>query len=129
MGPSSITPRANAAPEALPKIQALEEALKKAEREATEAKVRAALYVGVAVASFFLPQIGWFTKATIAFGQWRLGEALGGPKSSEFNDTVSNAGNWGQRDCRAGRHGRGAYARRIIQPTGWRSNRARRRGA
>lgn len=85
------------AAEALPKIQKLESALKKAKQNATEARIQQAINIGITVVTtVFLPELTVIKRVGVAVGTWALDKALGTDKTTPLRDVVSDGADYGE---------------------------------
>jgi hypothetical protein len=85
------------AAEALPKIQKLESALKKAKQNATEARIQQVINIGITiVTTVFLPELTVIKRVGVAVGTWALDKALGTDKTTPLRDTVSDGADYGE---------------------------------
>ena len=79
------------AAEALPKIEKLHSALKKAERNAIEARTQQAINIGITiVTTVFLPELTVIKRLGVAVGTWALDKTLGTDKTTPLRDAVSD---------------------------------------
>lgn len=85
------------AAEALPKIQKLESALKKAKQNAREARAQQVINIGITiVTTVFLPELTVIKRVGVAVGTWALDKALGTDKTTPLRDTVSDGADYGE---------------------------------
>ncbi len=84
-----------AAAQAQPRIDALRRALEVAKTKRHEAEAQGVIDTGLFVLGFFVPEIAVLTKVTIAVGQWAMDDYLGGSKSSDTVDNLSNVNSGG----------------------------------
>jgi hypothetical protein len=85
------------AAEALPKIQKLESALKKAKQNATEARAQQVINIGLTIVQWvFLPELTVIKRVGLAVGTWALDKALGTDKSTPLRDVVSDGADYGE---------------------------------
>ncbi|WP_254513745.1 hypothetical protein [Anatilimnocola floriformis] len=85
------------AAEAIPKIQKLESALKKAKQNATEARAQQVINIGITIVTeVFLPELTVIKRVGVAVGTWALDKALGTDKTTPLRDTVSDGADYGE---------------------------------
>jgi hypothetical protein len=85
------------AAEALPKIQKLQTALQKAQKNATEARIQQIANIGITiVTTVFLPELTVIKRVGVAVGTWALDKALGTDKTTPLRDTVSDGADYGE---------------------------------
>ena len=85
------------AADALPKIQKLESALKKAKQNAREARAQQVINIGITiVTTVFLPELTVIKRVGVAVGTWALDKALGTDKTTPLRDDVSDGADYGE---------------------------------
>ena len=85
------------AADAIPKIQKLESALKKAKQNATEARAQQVINIGLTIVQMvFLPELTVIKRVGLAVGTWALDKALGTDKTTPLRDTVSDGADYGE---------------------------------
>lgn len=85
------------AADALPKIEKLLSALRKAEQNATEARVQQVINIGITIiTTVFLPELTVIKRVGVAVGTWALDKALGSDKTTPLRDTVSDGADYGE---------------------------------
>lgn len=83
--------------DAIPKIQKLQSALAKAERNATEARIQQIANLGITIIqSVFLPELTVIKRVGVAVGTWALDKVLGTDKSTPLGDVVSDQADYGE---------------------------------
>ena len=77
--------------EAIPKLQKLQSALAKAEKNATEARMQQIANLGITIIqTVFLPELTVIKRVGVAVGTWALDKVLGTDKSTPLRDVVSD---------------------------------------